>query len=273
MSIDSSLPRSRRTILTGAVGALAGAAAATLSGAQRVFAAGDDGSVIHVGDNYADVQSTTTLTNATNSKPVFVAAGHGTGPGLMGTSPDSYGVSGVSQTSVGVDGLSGAGVGVHGLSSTAAGVYGYSYNGEGTVGSSNAGIGVAGFSNMANGVEGRAANAVGVAGYSNFGPGLYGETKSSTAVVGYSSTGNGLPANPPTTGVYGFADKDAGAVGVRGRSPTGRGGVFNGTLAQIRLGPSGASSHPASGQAGDFFVDKSHRLWFCKGGTSWKQVA
>jgi hypothetical protein len=32
-------------------------------------------------------------------------------------------------------------------------------------------------------------------------------------------------------------------------------------------------SHPHSGSKGDFLVDKSARLWFCKGGTTWKQIA
>jgi hypothetical protein len=34
-----------------------------------------------------------------------------------------------------------------------------------------------------------------------------------------------------------------------------------------------ATSHPGSGAKGDLFVDTSGRLWFCKGGMSWKQLA
>ena len=40
-----------------------------------------------------------------------------------------------------------------------------------------------------------------------------------------------------------------------------------------KLVPSAATVHPASGQMGDLFVDKTGRLWFCKGGTLWKQLA
>ena len=47
---------------------------------------------------------------------------------------------------------------------------------------------------------------------------------------------------------------------------------FVGKKAQVNLQPSAAATHPASGQAGDLFVDKNHRLWFCKGAT-WKQLA
>ena len=38
-----------------------------------------------------------------------------------------------------------------------------------------------------------------------------------------------------------------------------------------RLLPGG--DRPSSGLIGDLFVDSDNRLWFCKGGTSWKQLA
>ena len=57
-------------------------------------------------------------------------------------------------------------------------------------------------------------------------------------------------------------------------STQGRGGVFKGGKAAVQLTPSTtASSHPSKGQAGDLFVDKTNRLWFCKGGKSWHQLA
>jgi len=62
-----------------------------------------------------------------------------------------------------------------------------------------------------------------------------------------------------------------GVVGVGGT--IGRGGRFRGGAAAVQLQPSTASTHPSSGQAGDLFVDASHRLWFCKGGTTWHQLA
>jgi hypothetical protein len=62
--------------------------------------------------------------------------------------------------------------------------------------------------------------------------------------------------------------------GIDGISSGGVGGRFKGKTAQVQLVPSTtASSHPTSGSAGQLFVDKSKRLWYCRGGTSWKQLA
>ena len=96
-------------------------------------------------------------------------------------------------------------------------------------------------------------------------------------------------------GVYGAAQVDGpgvrgrGTIGVEGIGATGvsatgeggpgisasgtRGGTFVGNVAQLQLQPSALPSHPAHGEPGDLFVDASHRLWFCKGGTRWSQVA
>ena len=89
------------------------------------------------------------------------------------------------------------------------------------------------------------------------------ESTSGSGVLGFAPA---LSGN--TKGVYG-----TGIVGVRGESSSGRGGVFIGTAAQVRLSPSSASSHPVSGSKGDLFVDTSGRLWFCKGATTWHQLA
>jgi hypothetical protein len=62
-------------------------------------------------------------------------------------------------------------------------------------------------------------------------------------------------------------------AGVEGRSDKGSGGKFAGKDAQLWLVPSTTGSHPTSGQKGQLFVDSSARLWFCKGGASWKQLA
>lgn len=62
-------------------------------------------------------------------------------------------------------------------------------------------------------------------------------------------------------------------TGVYGNAQNGRGGVFQGKTAKLRLVPSTEASHPSSGSIGDLFLDKNKRLWFCKGGTSWKQIA
>jgi hypothetical protein len=78
-------------------------------------------------------------------------------------------------------------------------------------------------------------------------------------------------------GVYGAARTEG--TGVLGRGTVGiegvgqRGGVLAGDVAQLRLRPSDQDSHPASGAPGDFFVDASRRLWFCRGGTDWSRIA
>ena len=81
-----------------------------------------------------------------------------------------------------------------------------------------------------------------------------------TGVCGISSQVSDAADPPANTGVYGHA-------------PTGRGGQFAGGRAQARLVPSSLARHPNSGARGDLFVDKSGRLWFCKGGSTWKQLA
>lgn len=91
--------------------------------------------------------------------------------------------------------------------------------------------------------------------------GALGQARGSTGsgVVGFAGPGS-APDGPSNVGVYGAAT-------------SGRGGAFKGNLAQLKLLPSSAASHPSSGQAGDLFVDVSHRLWFCKGSTNWTQLA
>jgi hypothetical protein len=150
-------------------------------------------------------------------------------------------------------------------------------NAIGVIGNSDPGIGVYGSSNSGNGVFA----------VSNVSTALYGYTTPNSvtqaATLGRSAGDNtgvhGHSGQSPVTvsaaktGVYGYAGQDATAVGVRGASPTGRGGLFSGKRAQLRLIPSTATTHPSSGIVGDLFLDKNKRLWFCKGGTTWKQLA
>jgi hypothetical protein len=65
-----------------------------------------------------------------------------------------------------------------------------------------------------------------------------------------------------------------GATGVNAEGGT-IGLTASGTAAQVRLIPGTGSTHPASGQAGDLYVDASGRLWYCrKAGTAgWHQIA
>jgi hypothetical protein len=62
-------------------------------------------------------------------------------------------------------------------------------------------------------------------------------------------------------------------TGIYASSVNGAGGKFQGKTAQVVLVPSTAGSHPTSGTAGALFVDSTKRLWFCKGGTNWHQIA
>jgi hypothetical protein len=125
------------------------------------------------------------------------------------------------------------------------------------------GIGVAGLSESGRGVSGTSSTGPAVVGTSNDSYGVWGSTVSSYGVLGDSTQG---------IGVYGRAFA-AGQSGVYGQSDLGRGGTFQGKKAQIRLKASTAATHPASGYKGDLFVDAAGRLWFCKGATTWTQLA
>ena len=257
-------------MLTGAVGALAGVAAATLAGAQRVLAAGDDGSTITVGSTFLDVRTTTYLSDAANNNTVFSAVsssanGSGAGIGLFGSSSLGHGVEGHSDSGAGVVGFTSSGYGVYGISDSSVALRGSSGSGYGVYGISESSDALRGISGSGYGVNGES--------YATDQPASVGTSHgNSTGVLGHSGFG-APPASPAKTGVYGYAAQDAGSVGVRGTAPAGRGGIFKGGAAQLKLSPSAAASHPASGQKGDLFVDTSGRLWFCKGGTTWKQLA
>ncbi|GAB3243259.1 hypothetical protein GCM10027586_17110 [Kineococcus gypseus] len=68
----------------------------------------------------------------------------------------------------------------------------------------------------------------------------------------------------------------AAEAAVVGYSVNGRGARFRGALAQVQLTPAAAAAPPAGGAAGDVFVDKTHRLWFCRSTSTtaveWQQV-
>lgn len=106
--------------------------------------------------------------------------------------------------------------------------------------------------------------------------GIQGHTggNASSGVSGFNTgAGNGLfGSSSAGSGVTGI-----GNPGVRGTGNTsgGRGGVFQGAqnVAAVQLVASSLTSHPASGQPGDLFVDAGHHLWYCYGGNAWKQLA
>jgi hypothetical protein len=241
VGIDTITPTSRRALLAGLVGGLTATVAGTLGRAQPASAHDPDD--VRLG-RLNTATRRTTITNPTENGHAIVGLASGSGIGLRGQSDSGIGVYGHGY------------VGVFGSSATADGVRGISDSGPALRASSVTGYGVWGNS-----------SSVTV-------PAIFGWAYgNNTGLLGYSGT-NGLPpASPAKTGVVGSADQDASAVGVRGSSPTGRGGRFTGKKAQIRLDPSTATTHPPRGAKGDLFVDSSGRLWFCKGGTTWKQLA
>lgn len=257
--------RSRRAVLAAAAGAAAATAVGAIARPAAVLAAGDDGATVHIGDQLRDVRSTTLLKNVSNGNTVLFAksadegggGSAGTGSPIVAISDTGIGIWAESTTRALV-GMGHTGTAIVGASTFSVdppasrpytGVYGYSDHDDG--------VGVYG---SAVSTSGRTAGVYGRAD-SRAGYGVYGVAGSTApAVVGYSGSGTPSPA-PANTAILGVSEQ-------------GRGGVFrSGAMAQVRLAPSTELTHPASGKRGDLFVDKSGRLWFCKGGTTWKQLA
>jgi len=264
MAIDTSALTSRRSLLVGALGGTAAAIAASVAGAQRVLAAGSDGTPILVAGIYDDATDTTRIVNNTNVQPAFRVGNNQGGTGLEAFSGTGTGVLG-SGNGIGVRGFTNDGKGVQAdcYGATAMGVHSLSHSVAGTTYSvlseawSPAGLAVLGnnyaTTGHAQGVQGTSDSPQG---YASTGWARHG----GTGIVGASGPTFPNGSVPANTGVYGYGQ-------------TGRGGVFQGKAAQVRLVPSTATSHPASGAAGDLFLDKSRRLWLCKGGATWKLIA
>jgi len=83
----------------------------------------------------------------------------------------------------------------------------------------------------------------------------------------------GAIANPRSTATATKGSTIGYGAGVEGQSVYGVGGRFAGKTAQVHLVPAAASTHPESGEAGQLFVDKANRLWYCRGGRDWSRLA
>jgi hypothetical protein len=169
----------------------------------------------------------------------------------------------------------------------AEGVNGFSVSGVGVEGAH--GAATAPDTSLQPGVLGRSTDTPGVVGLSESSAGVWGESLSGPAVQGLSqftgvygvsvsaSGGSGFAGvvgdSDSHAGVAGFSSSASRAAGEFTHILNGRGGLFSGNQAQIRLKPGTLSSHPHTGETGDLYVDSKHRLWFCKTGTSWKQLA
>lgn len=206
----------------------------------------------------------------------------GTGAGVAGfsnsTAGDAVGVVGaITSTSpggfsAGVRGINnstgGLGIGVWGSQAGSGwGVYATSASGIGVVASGSVGVSASG---TTTGVAATGPTAVSAQGTK------FGVDATGTTAVHAIGTSTGASVHGPT-GVHGGGTGAAG-VGVRGSGSGsgGRGGIFNGSAAQLKLNPGSRSTHPVSGQRGDLYADSTGRLWYCKsGGTHavWHQIA
>jgi hypothetical protein len=250
---------SRRTLLRRAGAGAVGLGAVATLGPTLAARAADGDPVLAGNDNPS---SSATLVTSTDPRG-FVGRTSATAPS---NNHNPAGIVGISFNAAGSN-FADAPSGVLGITSNA---IGFNMGVQG-VASSPDGIGVAG----------RAVN------NSSEGMGVYGEAQGPDGVgvrgvapsigvyataIGPGSTG--VSGDGHRYGVSGFCS-DLNGFGVDGAAPYGggRGGQFSGMAAQVRLLPSTASTHPHSGKAGDLFVDASHRLWFCKGRTTWKLLA
>lgn len=212
MAIDTTTPRSRRSLLMGLTGGLVGAAAASLGRAQAASAHDPDD--VRLGAaNSATYR--TTITNTTPGALVIEAIAGGSGVGVHASSPDGAGVYGYAQTGDGVIGQSGAGHGVTASSNKSFGVYATSNTGIGVYGEGT------GLRTNVHGVFGRSQLGIGVFGESKSGDGLHGSSESGTGVDGISSHVGVQGKSTATTGehygVYGESHSEL-SRGVFGRA-------------------------------------------------------
>jgi hypothetical protein len=249
---ETESPRSRRALLTAALGATVATVAAAVGRPLPVQAA--NGDAVTVGGSFSGTLPTA-ITNTTgdgiqaiNSSTVasglygHASSATGTTYGVFGRSdsPNGTGVKGYvtssAGTAVGVTGETTAGTGVYGLSPGGIGVAGQSTSGVGAQGVSDSSTGVNGVSNSGVGVYGSSNSSVAVraASTSNIGvvgsngtaskPAILGFSEGSgTGVQGYSGSSALLPTSKPKAGVYGHAAQDATSRGVWGSSPAGYG--------------------------------------------------
>ncbi len=173
------------------------------------------------------------------------------GPGVLGTSTDSFGLAGASTNSIAVMGRSNAADAVLGRSATGIGVRGQSGDGSGVVGASrnNDGVvgqalvsgksGVYGTNPAGNGVLGVSQDGIGVAGQSRTGNGVRAESEEDDGIFGRAQASR-------KSGVFGF-NASEGGNGVAGISMQGNGVYGRSEGGPGMLGESG-SNHAVVGQ-------------------------
>jgi hypothetical protein len=240
--IESNAPVDRRSMLKGAglAAAAAGAAAIVVSKASPAGAIVNPGLILDQSNN-AEFNTTVQYDGTAGAAKVVL---------LVNDTTFNQSQSGFRSAIAGWAGGNSA-------TTTDTGVYGYS--------EASGGVGVAG------------AGFVGVVGQSNGEAGVLAEGDSSARGLIARSTGSQGVWSQLTSGSNSHdsirAETAGAGSGIYATSVNGAGGKFGGKTANIHLVPSTASSHPASGSAGQLFVDKSNRLWYCRGGSNWAQLA
>ena len=258
----------------------AAASAGTMTYGTNMDAGGDETSLTSTNTNWTlQTGNTTQPAAGTHAAGLFGASAYGIGVvGVQGPidAPDTTltpAILGRSDTSPGVMGLSNSSSGVIGeTTNTTSETYGVHGRTFGSLGRA-----MFGWSLATSGGTG----VMGTSGSTAFPPP---PPVSDTGVFGVSvsPSGGASPAgvvgdSNTNAGVAGFASAASRGGGEFTHTAGGRAGIFglasSSGKAQIRLKPSSASTHPASGSKGDLFADSSGRLWFCKGSTIWKQLA
>ena len=207
---------SRRALLAGALGGI-GALAATVIGRADPARANDPNDVV-LGSASNVATTTTKITNGVDNAAVIFETQGISGYGVYGHCTTGVGVKGSSSSNAGVAGDSSSGVGVYGSSSSSYGLYGTSSSSIGVYGSSFA-------PSLPASLGWSFSNATGLQGYSNSGGGPLPATKAKTGVFGY--------ANQDTTAT-GVRGESVVGVGVRGKATTGYAGFFDGRVFTTR---------------------------------------
>jgi hypothetical protein len=252
----------RRGLLQfGGAAALAGTAAAVLG--TKAAAAATTTGVMHFGATNGAGTANTVLTSS-NAKSTLHVKNAGLGHGLVGDATNNngsgYGVFGRGGKGAGVaGGTRGDGPGVRAYAEPGAGGSALEaltlegHNASPTVSAHQIGTGHGLYSHIENA--------------SNAGRAVYARTIG----VGHAVLGSILNAQSSVAATK--TTTQGSGAGLEALSAKGVGGRFEGKTAQVQLVPSSDSSHPSSGAPGQLFVDSGNRLWFCRGGSSWQQLA
>jgi hypothetical protein len=226
-------------------------------------AAGAATGVMHFGATNG-AGTTNTLLTSSNSKSTLQVTNAGLGHGVVGNVSNrngrGYGVFGTGDAGAGVaGGTRGNGPGVRAYAEPGAGGSALqaltleANNSSPTISAHQVGTGHGLYSHIENA--------------SNASRALYGRTGG----IGHAVFASIVNAQSAVAAAK--AATQGSGPGLEALSAKGVGATFQGKTAQVQLVPSSDTGHPASGAGGQLFVDSAKRLWFCRGGTDWQQLA